>query len=53
MTSSMAGDLERGHRLELPWLSGAVVEMGAAVGIATPANQRITDALAPFAQGRA
>jgi 2-dehydropantoate 2-reductase len=52
MTSSMHGDLDRGHRLELPWLSGGVVEMGAAVGVATPANQRITDALAPFAQGR-
>jgi 2-dehydropantoate 2-reductase len=52
MTSSMHGDLDRGHRLELPWLSGGVVEMGAAAGVATPANQRITDALAPFAQGR-
>jgi 2-dehydropantoate 2-reductase len=53
MTSSMHEDLERGHRLELPWLSGGVVEMGAALGIATPANNRITDALAPFVQGRA
>ena len=28
MTSSMAGDLARGNRLELDWLSGAVVRMG-------------------------
>ena len=53
MTSSMHEDLKRGHRLELPWLSGSVVEMGAAVGVATPANKRIADALAPFVQGRA
>ena len=52
MTSSMHGDLDRGNRLELPWLSGGVVEMGAAVGVATPANKRIADELAPFVQGR-
>ena len=28
MTASMAGDLARGNRLELPWLSGAVVDLG-------------------------
>lgn len=28
MTASMAGDLARGSRLELPWLSGAVVDLG-------------------------
>ena len=53
MTSSMHGDLDRGNRLELPWLSGGVVEMGAAVGVPTPANKKIADALAPFVQGRA
>ena len=52
MTSSMHGDLDRGNRLELPWLSGGVVEMGAALGVATPANKKIVDALAPFIQGR-
>ena len=30
MTASMQGDLARGNRLELPWLSGAVVAMGQA-----------------------
>ena len=51
MTSSMAGDLARGNRLELPWLSGAVVDMGRTVGVETPANRRIADALADFVDG--
>jgi 2-dehydropantoate 2-reductase len=51
MTSSMQTDLARGNRLELPWLSGGVVEMGKALGIATPANAKITEALAPFVAG--
>jgi 2-dehydropantoate 2-reductase len=29
MTSSMHHDLERGNRLEAPWLCGAVVDIGA------------------------
>src|SRR5271157_59567 len=33
MTASMQGDLARGNRLELPWLSGAVAELGAKAGI--------------------
>ena len=45
MTSSMAGDLERGNRLELDWLSGAVVRIGRALGVETPANAFITTAL--------
>ncbi len=52
MTSSMATDLARGNRLELPWLSGGVVEMGATLGVPTPANRRIAETLAPFADGR-
>ena len=46
MTSSMYTDLVRGNRLELPWLSGAVVEMGKARGIPTPINDQIVRALA-------
>ena len=38
MVASMLGDLERGNRLELPWLSGGVVGMGRELGVATPAN---------------
>ena len=45
MTSSMYTDLVRGNRLELPWLSGAVVEMGKALGISTPMNEEIVRAL--------
>lgn len=52
MTSSMQNDLARGNRLEVPWLSGAVVELGQRLGIATPVNRAISDALAPFANGR-
>ncbi|HEV2675018.1 MAG TPA: 2-dehydropantoate 2-reductase [Aliidongia sp.] len=52
MTSSMQTDLARGNRLELPWLSGGVVEMGAALGIPTPANRTIADALEPRTLGR-
>ena len=41
----MALDLERGNRLELPWLSGAVVRMGRELNVATPANNIICAAL--------
>lgn len=36
--SSMLEDLERGRRIELPWLSGAVVRIGREVGIPTPTH---------------
>ena len=42
---SMAVDLEQGKRLELPWLSGAVVRMGNDVGIETPVHRFIGMAL--------
>ncbi len=50
-TSSMHNDLERGGRLELPWLSGAVAELGARLNVATPYNQAISDILSLYAQG--
>lgn len=53
MTSSMHGDLKRGNRLELPWLSGAVVELGARHGVATPTNRAIAAMLALYADGSA
>jgi 2-dehydropantoate 2-reductase len=52
MTSSMHHDLERGVPLELQWLSGGVVEMGAALGIPTPANRSVYDVLILHADGR-
>jgi 2-dehydropantoate 2-reductase len=41
MLSSMAQDLLRGRRLELPWLSGAVVRRATSHGIAVPAHRAI------------
>lgn len=52
MSSSMAGDLERGHRLEVPWLSGDVVARGARFGIATPCNRAVADILAVHTAGK-
>ena len=52
MTASMYKDLERGSRLELDWLSGAVVRLGEALSIPTPANRFITAVLEPYAAGR-
>jgi len=43
--ASMAIDQQRGNRLELPWLSGAVVRRGAQSGIQTPANSFACKAL--------
>lgn len=53
MTSSMHHDLQRGNRLEVRWLSGGVVELGAAKGVATPLNRAIADILALHAEGGA
>ena len=52
MVASMLGDLERGNRLELPWLSGGVVQMGKDLGIATPANGFVLAALKHYINGR-
>jgi 2-dehydropantoate 2-reductase len=52
MVASMLGDLERGNRLELPWLSGGVVQMGKALGVATPANGFVYAALKHYIDGR-
>ena len=37
--SSMLQDLERGKRLELPWLSGAVVRIAREVGVRAPTHE--------------
>jgi 2-dehydropantoate 2-reductase len=52
MTSSMHHDLERGNPLEVRWLAGGVVELGAQKSVATPLNRAIADILAPHAAGR-
>ncbi len=46
MTSSMHHDLERGNRLEVRSLAGAVVELGRARNVATPFNRAVADILA-------
>ena len=51
MTSSMHHDLERGNRLEVRWLAGAVVELGRARGVPTPLNRAVADILALHAEG--
>ncbi|WP_028221106.1 ketopantoate reductase family protein [Paraburkholderia oxyphila] len=51
MTSSMHHDLERGNRLELPWLSRGVAEFGAELNIATPRNRAIADILELYTPG--
>jgi 2-dehydropantoate 2-reductase len=52
MTSSMHHDLDRGNRLEIEWLSGGVVRLGQAAGVATPANRAVCDILALHAAGK-
>lgn len=52
MTSSMHHDLERGKPLEVEWLSGSVVTLGARVGVPTPANRAVWDILTLHARGR-
>jgi 2-dehydropantoate 2-reductase len=51
--ASMLEDLERGRRLELPWLSGGVVRLGAEVGVPTPIHSFIATVLKPHVNGRA
>ncbi len=51
MTSSMLEDLNRGNRLELDWLSGAVVRMGREHKVPTPVNAFIYAALKFHANG--
>jgi len=52
MTASLHHDLERGNPLEVEWLSGSVVELGAAVGVPTPVHRAARDILILHAQGR-
>ncbi|WP_026871546.1 ketopantoate reductase family protein [Inquilinus limosus] len=49
--TSMQQDLEAGGRLELPWLSGAVVRLGAAAGVPTPTHAALLGVLAPYVGG--
>jgi len=53
MTASMHHDLEQGRPLELQWLSGGVVDLGAKVGVPTPLHRAVRDTLILHAAGRA
>jgi 2-dehydropantoate 2-reductase len=50
--ASMLEDLERGRRIELPWLSGAVARIGREVGVPTPIHSFINAVLKPHVNGR-
>jgi 2-dehydropantoate 2-reductase len=52
MRASMLDDLERGGRIEMPWLSGHVVALGERHGIDTPANDTVRLALKLHVDGR-
>jgi 2-dehydropantoate 2-reductase len=51
MKASMALDLDRGNRLELPWLSGKVAELGRQLGIPTPTHSMMSAMLKPYIMG--
>src|ERR1700761_5479061 len=51
MKASMALDLDRGNRLELPWLGGKVVELGRQLGVATPTHATLYAMLKPYIMG--
>ncbi|HEV7477808.1 MAG TPA: 2-dehydropantoate 2-reductase, partial [Burkholderiales bacterium] len=52
MRASLLHDLEAGHRLEAPWLCGAVARMSAQAGLDAPVNRAIFAALKPYVNGR-
>jgi len=52
MKASMALDLDRGNRLELPWLGGKVVELGRQLGIPTPTHGTMYAMLKPYIMGK-
>jgi 2-dehydropantoate 2-reductase len=51
LMASMAVDLLRGNRIELPWLSGKVVELGRKLGVPTPTHAFMYAALKPYVMG--
>jgi 2-dehydropantoate 2-reductase len=52
MRASMSLDLELGRPLELPWLAGAVVDLGAKSGVPTPCCRAVRDILAIYVDGK-
>jgi 2-dehydropantoate 2-reductase len=52
MMPSMAVDLLRGNKLELPWLAGKVVALGRELRVPTPTYDVMYAALKPYANGK-
>jgi 2-dehydropantoate 2-reductase len=52
MKASMALDLDRGNRLEVPWLSGKVAELGRQLGVPTPTHGMMYAMLKPYVMGK-
>lgn len=48
MMASMAHDLIRGNRIELPWLGGKVVALGRELGVPTPVHEVLYQVLKPY-----
>ncbi len=53
VTASMQHDLVHGNRLELPWLSSAVVRLGESLSVDTPVNRTLSAILSPYEMGAA
>lgn len=49
--ASMAMDIVRGNRLEVPWLAGTVARLGRETGVPTPANAFVYAALKLYENG--
>ena len=50
--ASTLNDLERGNRLELDWLTGRVVSLGATSGVPTPVSATVYAMLKPYRMGK-
>lgn len=50
--TSMSEDLEAGRKLELPFLSGRIHQLGIELGVATPAHSTAFRALSLYVEGR-
>jgi 2-dehydropantoate 2-reductase len=48
---SLLVDLEKGRRLEVDWIAGAVHRLGGALGVETPVHSCLYAGLKPFSQG--
>jgi 2-dehydropantoate 2-reductase len=52
LMASMGADLLRGNRIELPWLSGKVIELGRKHGVPTPTHAFLYAMLKPYIMGK-